>query len=179
MRFNEVVVIDLEATCWKSRTETAANTSEVIEVGICVLNTLTGEIERPQGIIVKPTVSTISPFCEQLTGITQEMVNNGTSFSAAMNILIDEYKTNDRVVAAYGNYDRNMLKKECRRYGVEFPIGQNYLNVRVLAALKLKAGKQLGLDEACERFGLPFEGRLHRGVDDARMIAKVLWEILK
>lgn len=179
MKFNEVIVIDLEATCWKSRTETAVNTSEVIEVGICVLNTLTGEIERPQGIIVKPTVSTISPFCEQLTGINQAMVDNGMSFGAAMNILVDEYRTKDRVVAAFGNYDRNMLKTECRRNGIEFPIGVTYINVRALATLKLKDSKQPSLEKACERFGLPFEGRLHRGVDDAQMIAKVLWKIIK
>jgi len=179
MKFNEVVVIDLEATCWKSRTETAANTSEVIEVGVCVLDVTTGEISKPNGIIVKPTVSTISPFCEQLTGITQEMVDGGVTFDSAMKILVNEYNVNDRVVAAYGNYDRNKLKQECQRYGVPFPIVQSYLNVSALATLKLKAGKRLGLDQACEMFGLPFEGRLHRGVDDALMIAKVLWEIIK
>lgn len=179
MRFNEVVVIDLEATCWKSRTETAANTSEVIEVGVCILDALTGEISKPQGIIVKPTVSTISPFCEQLTGITQAMVDDGVSFESAMKTLVEEYNVSDRMVAAYGNYDRNKLKQECQRYGVAFPIGQTYLNVSALATLKLKTGKRLGLDQACQMLGLPFEGRLHRGVDDAQMIAKVLWEIIK
>lgn len=179
MKFNEVVVIDLEATCWESRTETAAKTSEIIEVGICVLDVLTGEITKPQGIIVKPIASEISPFCEQLTGITQEMVDAGVTFESAIKTMVSDYSINDRIVAAYGNYDRNKLKQECARYGIEFSIDHTYLNVSALAILKLKTGKRLGLDQACEMFGLPFEGRMHRGVDDAQMIAKVLWEIIK
>lgn len=179
MKFNEVVVIDLEATCWESRTETAAKTSEIIEVGICVLDVLTGEITKPQGIIVKPIASEISPFCEQLTGITQEMVDAGVTFESAIKTMVSDYSINDRIVAAYVNYDRNKLKQECARYGIEFSIGHTYLNVSALAILKLKTGKRLGLDQACEMFGLPFEGRMHRGVDDAQMIAKVLWEIIK
>ena len=43
-RFDEVVVIDLEATCWDTPAEKAINTSEIIEIGVCLLNSHTGEI---------------------------------------------------------------------------------------------------------------------------------------
>lgn len=101
------------------------------------------------------------------------------TFESAIKTMVSDYSINDRIVAAYVNYDRNKLKQECARYGIEFSIGHTYLNVSALAILKLKTGKRLGLDQACEMFGLPFEGRMHRGVDDAQMIAKVLWEIIK
>jgi len=69
-RFDEIVVIDLEATCWSTPEETALNTSEIIEVGVCLLDALTGEIHNPRGLIVKPQVSVVSEFCTELTSIT-------------------------------------------------------------------------------------------------------------
>lgn len=178
-KFNEVVVLDLEATCWETSEETALNTSEIIEIGICTLDTVTGEIRQAQSIIVKPNISSISQFCEELTGITQDMARQGISFECAMTILRQEYGTHKKILAAYGNYDKTMLLQECSRFAIKPPIGPTYLNISGLASLKSKAGKRLSLSHACEHFGLPFEGRLHRGIDDAVMAAKILWEIIK
>lgn len=178
-KFNEVVVIDLEATCWDTDIEKANNTSEIIEIGVCLMDTMTGEIRKPQGIIVKPSVSKISPFCEQLTSITQDMVNQGIHFTHAINSLAKEYGTKNKMIAAFGNYDKNMLATECDRHGIQPPFGPTYLNISAMASLKLKAGKRLSLNRACDAFNLQFEGRLHRGVDDAVMAAKVLWECIK
>ena len=72
-----------------------------------------------------------------------------------------------------------MLAKECDRTGIKSSFGPTYLNVSAMASLKLKANKRLGLSRACDRFGLKFKGRAHRGVDDAVMAAKLLWECIK
>jgi inhibitor of KinA sporulation pathway (predicted exonuclease) len=177
--FKEVIVIDLEATCWETVEETALNTSEIIEIGVCVLDVQTGDIRNPKGLIIKPRKSKISLFCEQLTSISQEMVDAGMSFERAIKLLQLEYGVSRRIMAAYGNYDQNMLKKECERRDVKPTFGPTYLNISAMAALKLKVNKRLGLEEALAGFGLKFEGRPHRGVDDAVMAAKVLWEIIK
>lgn len=177
--YKEVIVIDLEATCWETDAETALNTSEIIEVGVCVLDVMTGEIRNPKGLIVKPRKSKISPFCEQLTSISQDMVDSGMKFEKAIKILKMEYGVSRRILAACGNYDQNMLAKECLRCDVKPPFGPTYLNVSAMAALKLKATKRLGLEEALAGFGLKFEGRPHRGVDDAVQAARLLWEIIK
>lgn len=178
-KYDEVVVIDVEATCWTTPEEAATNTSEIIEIGVCILNVLTGEISKSQGIIVKPVISTVSEFCTELTSITPEMASNGISFEDAVGILKKEYGMRNKVVAAYGNYDQNMLVKECDSKGVKSPLGPTYLNISAMATLKLKTNKRLSLNRACEAFELPFEGQLHRGVDDAVMAAKVLWKIIK
>lgn len=175
----EVVVIDLEATCWDTEAEKSANISEIIEIGVCILDALTGEIKNPRGIIIKPQASEVSPFCTQLTSITPEMVSQGMSLFDAINILQNDYGVSRKVMAAYGNYDQSMLIKDCANKGVRPRFGPTYLNVSAMATLKLKAGKRLGLSRACGRFGLTFEGQAHRGVDDAVMAAKVLWEIIK
>ncbi|MDI1308443.1 MAG: exonuclease domain-containing protein [Methylotenera sp.] len=177
--FNEVVVIDLEATCWATPEEAALNTSEIIEIGVCVLDATTGEIRKPRGLIVKPQLSIVSDFCTELTSITPEMVEQGMSFEDAVNILKKDYGISKKIVAGYGNYDQTMFKRECERRIIKLPFGPTYLNISAMATLKAKAGKRLGLSRACQNFGLPFEGQLHRGVDDAVMAAKVLWEIIK
>lgn len=178
-KFDKVIVLDLEATCWETPEETSQNTSEIIEIGVCELDTMTGAVNKSRGVIVKPQLSSVSPFCTQLTSITPEMVDNGVSFKDAMAILKKEYQVSRCILAAYGNYDRNMLEKECERNAIKPPFGPTYLNVSALATLKLKANTRLGLEEACQQFGLAFEGRLHRGVDDAAMTAKLLWEIIR
>ena len=176
--YREVVVIDLESTCWETDAETALNISEIIEVGVCVLNVETGEIKKRAGIIVNPKNSKVSPFCTELTSITQEMVDRGVSFEQALKILKEEYRVDQKVLAAWGNYDQNMLLKECERHYMKSPFGPTYMNISALATMKLKT-RRLSLSRACELYELKFEGRLHRGVDDAVMAAKVLWEIIK
>jgi len=176
--YKEVIVIDLEATCWETDAETALNTSEIIEVGVCILDVNSGEIRKQRGIIVNPIASKVSPFCTELTGITQEMVDCGVSFEQALKILREEYRVDQKVLAAWGNYDQNMLMKECERHCLKPPFGPTYMNISALATMKLKT-RRLSLSRACELYELKFEGRLHRGVDDAVMAAKVLWEIIK
>ena len=177
--YSEIIVVDLEATCWDTPEEQAKFTSEIIEVGVCVLNIFTGEITKPEGLIVKPRQSKISPFCEKLTSITQEMVDEGMKFEKAMKILKMEYGSSSRALAGYGNYDQNMLNRQCINYAITPPFGPTYINISALASFKLKTNGRLGLEDALAGFNLKFEGRPHRGVDDALQAARVLWEIIK
>ncbi|MFA7349528.1 MAG: 3'-5' exonuclease [Methylotenera sp.] len=177
--YNEIVVIDLEATCWSTPEETALNVSEIIEIGVCILDVITGEIKNQKGLIIQPRESKISPFCVELTGITQDMVDSGMKFDEAIKVLKKEYGVSRRMMGAWGNYDQNMLLKECARCDIKSPFGPTYLNISAIATLKLKANRRLGVSEALEMFGLKFEGRQHRGVDDAFNTARLLREILK
>lgn len=177
--YTEIVVVDLESTCWSTPEEMAANTSEIIEVGVCILNVITGEISRPAGLIIKPKHSKISPFCEELTSITQAMVDEGVSFESAISVLKSDYGISRRMMAGYGNYDQTMMNKQCISYDIKPPFGPTYLNISAMATLKLKAAKRVSLKHALAGFGLTFEGQQHRGVDDATQAARVLWEIIK
>lgn len=177
--FNEIVVIDLEATCWATPEEAAVNTSEIIEVGVCILDAMTGEVRNPRSLLVKPEISTVSQFCTELTSITPEMMEQGISFDEAVSTLKSDYGISKKIVAGYGNYDLTMFSRQCERKQIKLPFGPTYLNISAMATLKAKTGKRLSLSRACQVFGLPFEGQLHRGVDDAVMAAKVLWEVIK
>ena len=88
---NKIIIIDLEATCWEG-IPPKGEVSEIIEIGICLLDTLTGEITDNRGILVKPTHSKISPFCTQLTTITPELVaREGVSYEFSGTI-VDIFK---------------------------------------------------------------------------------------
>lgn len=177
--FKEIVVIDLEATCWATPEESAVNTSEIIEVGVCILDAMTGEVSRPRSLLVKPEVSAISQFCTELTSITPAMVEVGISFDEAVSTLKSDYGISKKIVAGYGNYDLTMFTRQCERKQIKLPFGPTYLNISAMATLKAKTGKRLSLSRACHVFRLPFEGQLHRGMDDAVMAARVLWQIIR
>ncbi|WP_332453194.1 hypothetical protein [Chryseobacterium aquaticum] len=43
---NEIVIIDLEATCWENDRIPAGQKTDIIEIGICELNRITQEISK-------------------------------------------------------------------------------------------------------------------------------------
>ena len=178
-RYDEVLVIDLEATCWPTKLEHELNYSEIIEIGICKMDAMTGEIRDARSIMVKPIFSEVSEFCTELTGHTPEDVAKGMSLYHALNIIKKDYGLSRKILAAYGNYDGAKIEDECERKNIEFKLSPTCLNISALATLKLKANQRLGLARACAGFGLEFEGRQHSGKDDAVMAARILWECIK
>jgi inhibitor of KinA sporulation pathway (predicted exonuclease) len=178
-KLDKIVVVDIEATCWEGKTPVGME-NDIIEVGVCLLDVNTGEITNNQGILVKPERSTISPFCTQLTTITPEMVEQkGVSFQEALRILKNEYESQSRCWASFGAYDMNQFKRQCEALGRGYPFGPSHINVKSTFALKKKLGNEQGMAGALELLKIPLEGTHHRGVDDAKNIAKILWWILK
>lgn len=77
---DKIIIIDLEATCWQS-TVPAGQENEIIEIGLAVLDAKTGKITQNKGILIKPQRSSVSPFCTELTTITQDVLDQkGISF---------------------------------------------------------------------------------------------------
>jgi inhibitor of KinA sporulation pathway (predicted exonuclease) len=176
-KLDKILVIDVEATCWEG--EPPANQiSEIIEIGLCVLDVASGERSTPRAIMVRPEHSTLSNYCTQLTTITPEMLADGVSFADACQLLRDEYQSHQRTWASYGDYDRLQFAKQCEASGVPYPFGRSHINVKNLLALQLGLKKEVGLQRGEALVGLTFEGTLHRGADDAWNIAAVLDRVL-
>ncbi|AGC76804.1 inhibitor of KinA sporulation pathway (predicted exonuclease) [Nonlabens dokdonensis] len=179
MNKDQIIIIDLEATCWNGKVPTG-QVNEIIEIGICVLNTNTSVITRQKGILIQPERSTVSTFCTELTTITQELLDKeGVSFKEACTQLREEYHAHHYTWASYGAYDLNMMKKQCKMRGMEYPLAQNHINVKTLfSEVKGLKGK-VGMKGALGILNFPLEGTHHRGVDDANNIAKILDWCLK
>jgi inhibitor of KinA sporulation pathway (predicted exonuclease) len=171
---NKIIILDLEATCWNGAAP-KGQVSEIIEIGVCILDIPSGLINHNKGILVRPELSEVSPFCTQLTTITQEMLNNeGISLNEACNFLRKEYNADQYTWASYGEYDLKMMQTQCRIHNIEFPLSQNHINVKSLFAEKKGLKKSIGMSGALQILGISLEGTHHRGVDDAKNIAKVL-----
>jgi inhibitor of KinA sporulation pathway (predicted exonuclease) len=171
---DKIIIIDLEATCWQG-TVPQGQENEIIEIGLAVLDVTTGVISKNQGILIQPKRSKVSPFCTELTTITQEMLDkNGISFEAAIDKLVDEYNPDLYTWASYGQYDLNMLKKQCKSFGVPYPMDDEHINVKVWFAEVFGLQKPTGMNGALHLLNIPLEGTHHRGVDDAKNIAKIL-----
>ncbi|WGD35882.1 exonuclease domain-containing protein [Olleya sp. YS] len=176
---NNIIIIDLEATCWNGKIP-HGQVNEIIEIGICVLDTTTGNITKNDGILIKPIRSEVSMFCTELTTITQELLDiEGVSFEDACTKLREDYNAHHYTWASYGAYDLNMMKNQCRIRDLDYPLSQNHINVKTLFTEVKGLHKKVGMKGALGILEIPLEGTHHRGVDDANNIAKILDWCLK
>ncbi len=174
-RLDQIIVIDLEATCWDTPKPPPGQEREIIEIGICTLDVVSGERLAKRSILVKPERSSISEFCTKLTTLTQEQVmREGVSFKKACSVLKKDYLSEERMWASYGDYDRAKFEKQCRLYNVSYPFGPRHLNIKSLFALMHGIPREIGLEKAMTMLKLPMEGTHHRGHDDAWNTAALL-----
>jgi inhibitor of KinA sporulation pathway (predicted exonuclease) len=171
------LVIDVESTCWE-REPPRGQSSEIIEIGLCVVDLQLLERCERRSIMVKPMMSEVSEFCTRLTGITPDMLADAITLAEAVRILRDQYGAADRLFASWGDYDRSQFVRNCRTYDLKYPFGPTHLNIKNLFSTALGLQRELGIDAACERLGLTMEGAHHRGVDDAWNIARIFCVLL-
>jgi inhibitor of KinA sporulation pathway (predicted exonuclease) len=176
-RLDQILVVDVEATCWDSAPP-EGQASEIIEIGVCVLDVPSGASVRKHSILVRPEVSTVSRFCTQLTTLTPDQVQDGVTFDHACAVLRREYAGRHRVWASYGDYDRRQFEKQCRERAIQYPFGPTHINVKNLFALTYGLPREIGLKRALVLAGLALEGVHHRGVDDAWNTAQLLAMLL-
>lgn len=174
---DKIVVVDIEATCWKGKPP-AGQKKEIIEIGVCTLDLQTGERLAKESILVKPTQSTVSAFCTELTTLTQEQVDEGMNFRDACRILRKKYKAPERTWASYGDYDRAKFLQQSAEFGIPYPFSDRHLNVKTLFAMVHGLKREVGMAKALESRQMVLEGTHHRGADDAWNTAKLLTELL-
>ncbi|MCC6905716.1 MAG: exonuclease domain-containing protein [Anaerolineae bacterium] len=173
VRRDQVIVIDVEATCWEGSQIPPGQYSEIIEIGVCLMAVKTCELSAKRSIIVRPKFSRVSPFCTSLTGLTQEQVSAGITFADACLILAEEYDSPHRMWASWGTFERRMFRDQCRRERLHLPFSERHINIKKLFA-DLNGERVVGMSTALQMAGLPPEGTHHRGRDDAWNGGRVL-----
>lgn len=177
---NEILIVDLEATCWENDRIPTGQKVDIIEIGICGLNITTNVISRKQSIYVIPERSKISKFCMDLTGITPKLIEEkGIHFEEACEKIRDEYDSTSLTWAGFGNFDKEQIMEQCDYLGIENPFSENYLNVMHQFKNYHGLHKMMGLKRALHVMNMNFEGQHHSGADDAYNAARILREILR
>ncbi|WP_037607035.1 3'-5' exonuclease [Streptacidiphilus rugosus] len=165
-----VNVVDVEATCWAGDAPPGA-VGEIIEIGLTVVDLDAGERIARRGILVRPDRSTVSAFCTELTGLTQDRVDQGLGFAEACRLLAAEHHAGSRPWVSWGDYDRHQFTRQCQATGVPYPFGRRHTNAKAVFTEAYGLRKRPGMARALEIAGRPLEGRHHRGGDDAWNIA--------
>jgi inhibitor of KinA sporulation pathway (predicted exonuclease) len=172
------LVIDLEATCDDGERMPREET-EIIEIGavLCEQESLKNVAEF-QTFVRPLRHPKLTPFCTRLTTITQEQVAAAPTFSVAVQRLgawlRDKGAMGQVVFCSWGDYDKNQLAREERRNGIRLPLGTEHMNLKESFRRRSGDDKKLGTGQALVRVALRFEGTAHRGIDDARNIARLL-----
>ncbi|MFD0370407.1 exonuclease domain-containing protein [Streptomyces sp. NPDC059071] len=174
-------VVDVEATCWDGQPPAGA-VSEIIEIGLTVVDLATRRRVSRHGILVRPARSEVSAFCTELTGLTPAQVAGGVGFAEACRILADEHDARRRPWASWGDYDRRQFDRQCRAAGTPYPFGRpaerGHTNAKAVFTEAYGLRRRPGMAGALRIAGLPLEGRHHRGEDDAWNIAALVLDLV-
>ncbi|MDX2035231.1 MAG: 3'-5' exonuclease [Isosphaeraceae bacterium] len=176
--FDGYVIVDLEATC--DRRSFDHTIRETIEIGAVRLGRGGTEIDGTFQSFVRPTeLSLLSVYCRRLTGITQADLEGAPAFPQAWERFLRWVGPLDHCrFCSWGGFDRRQLIQDCRRHRLEIPPWiEDHLDLRRLYA-SIRWTRAGTMTEALRREKIPFEGRLHRAVDDARAIARIASRIL-
>lgn len=196
--FKYLIVIDFEATCFEKPFN--RNKQEIIEFPACLLNLETGAIEKEFHKYLRPIeIPELSDYCKNLTGITQETVDEGELFPDVMEdfrkwvkstakefqLLFPKYKKSNIdgncAFVTWGNWDFLIqLRNECTRKKVYKPSFFNqWIDLKEIYIEKGTFKTQFTFGDALEQSGIKFVGRPHNGLDDARNTAQLAYQMHK
>jgi inhibitor of KinA sporulation pathway (predicted exonuclease) len=169
------LIVDVEATC-SNVGEVPRHEMEIIEIGAVVQSSRTFEIESDFQSLVRPVrYPKLTEFCTELTGITQGDVASAPLLGDALEVMkewMDAF--NDALFCSWGDYDRNQFIQDCEYHRLAYPFRSGHLNLKAEFSRTLGLKKKLGVTEALRHLGLRFEGSHHRGLDDAKNMARIV-----
>lgn len=169
------LVIDLEATCCNDG-QFAREEMEIIEIGAVIVDEKSLDpIDEFQTFVRPVRHPMLTTFCRELTGIGQQDIESAVGFAEAMSRLTDWMAGfRDAVFCSWGEYDRRQFERDCTFHNVAWPFGNRHVNLKNRYSDRYGLKRGQGFGEALKKHGLTFEGRPHRGIDDARNIVRML-----
>ena len=72
-----------------------------------------------------------------------------------------------------GGYDKKQVDQDCNYHNLPNPFSEGHRNLKKEFSDALPSKKRFGVGLALRKLGLEFEGTAHRGIDDARNIARI------
>jgi inhibitor of KinA sporulation pathway (predicted exonuclease) len=177
--FDYYLVLDLEATCC-DRNTIPRSEMEIIEIGAVMVDARNLAIVDEFQMFVQPIRHPIlTEFCKSLTSITQTQVEYAPTYPQAIDSLkawLSPYS--NTIFGSWSNFDRIQFEQDSAFHHIPYPIPFSHTDLRQKFSDSQGLRGVYGRPEALKLVGLSMEGRNHRGIDDARNIAKLLPYIL-
>lgn len=172
-----IVVVDVEATCWKKGV--FSRKKETIEIGavLLLLDRAQSKWREFQTFVRPRRLPRLSSFCRELTGITQENVDAAPTFPEALGLFLEWSPPLEGVVlATWSRYDLWQLDLDLEAHGLP-KLAVPFLDVKKLAAriVGAKSFEETARELAPDTVTLP----RHRAIADARRTARILNRLLR
>ncbi|XP_036748713.1 ERI1 exoribonuclease 3 isoform X3 [Manis pentadactyla] len=164
--------------------EGLAKRLEIIEFPILKLNGRTMEIESTFHMYVQPVVHPqLTPFCTELTGIIQAMVDGQPSLQQVLE-RVDEWMAKEglldpnvkSIFVTCGDWDlKVMLPGQCQCLGL--PVAdyfKQWINLKKAYSFAMGCWPKNGLLDMNKGLSLQHIGRPHSGIDDCKNIANIM-----
>jgi inhibitor of KinA sporulation pathway (predicted exonuclease) len=172
MKFMNYIILDLEATCWKDRSLKHQN--EIIEIGAVKINDQQ-EILGEFNAFIQPRLHPeLSAFCTELTTIEQSDIDSAKDFKTVITNFWDWINLEeDYLLCSWGFYDRSQFKKDCKLNQISTNWLKHHISLKHQYATIKNLKRPLGMGGALKKEKIVLEGTHHRGIDDAKNIAKI------
>ncbi|KAI8639243.1 ribonuclease H-like domain-containing protein [Parasitella parasitica] len=180
--FDYYLFFDVEATCEADGGFTFPN--EIIEFPVVLVDGETFDIVDEFRSYVKPTLNpTLSKFCLELTGISQETVDESPVFIDVLNQFQEFlakhelFQSKSATFVTDGPFDiRDFITKQLKHSKIKprpayFDL--HWVNIRKLFREFYKQHENKNIGMMLQHLGMQFEGRQHSGLDDARNLAMI------
>ena len=140
---------------------------EIIQLGFFVLND-NMDILHKEDILIKPVCyPVINKYVSILTGITQEWLDTGIDFNAAIHRMA-EYFTDDTLLFTWGDDDIPILRENMKYHGItDVALPMHYNLQRFFCAQTNTPSRQIALKTAAEHFGINPDIQAHNALNDA------------
>lgn len=172
-RDGPIVVVDLEATCARDDT-VPKKEMETIEIGAVAVDSALTPCAEFQAFVRPVRHPRLTEFCRELTTITQAEVDAAERLPAVARSFGDWIMaTGATAWASWGMFDRMLFDRDFRYHGVPSPLPGCHINVRDCFEATVST-RPNDFADALAAVGLAFDGQPHRGIDDARNIARLL-----
>lgn len=173
LRLDRILFVDLELTCWTGAPP-PGETSEIIEIGLAEVDPAALAVTRSGRFLVRPPTSTVSDFCAELTGITQDdLRRHGRPLPEVFGSLRKDWGPGRKAWYAWGA-DRILLDQAIARGDAEgHPFSPGFFDLAQMYASLRGCSERVSLEDALTREGLAPEGRRHSAEGDAVDAARV------
>ncbi|WP_198000313.1 3'-5' exonuclease [Gimesia alba] len=169
------LIIDLEATCC-NRQSVTRNEMEIIEIGAVIVDRDSlSAVDEFQTFIQPVRHPQLTPFCTELTSIQQSEVADAPQFPAALSLLTEWMASYaPALFCSWGDYDKSQFQQDCRYHQIPYPFPSAHLNLKKQFSRAQGYPKNYGMARALKLAGISLEGTHHRGIDDARNMARLM-----
>lgn len=189
-----LLCVDLEATCdgWPAGftdDQKAAHPllvtkdeMEMIEFGGVVIDLLhDGKVVGEFSRFIRPALHPkLTEFCIGLTTISQADVDGAQGYAEVaeeLEAFVKPFRAEGLLWCSWGDYDARQLQADANRAGIPAMLyGLVHTNMKKWH-WKIFRCRAMGLRSAVEDLGLEWSGVYHRGIDDARNLARLCVKI--